>query len=134
MPPWYLQNSKNWVIFSHVEKYCQKKKNCTGPPPLEQFLILWGNIGKKTSFEGPNGKKILWGTKENKKETFLTPKGFFPLVPQRKLFFPLGTKGKQFVQGGEGRCKFFYFFWQFFSTCEKITQFLRFCKYQGGPS
>ena len=22
--------------------------------------------------------------------------------------------------------------WQFFSTCEKITQFLEFCKYQGG--
>jgi hypothetical protein len=26
------------------------------------------------------------------------------------------------------------FFWQFFSTCEKMPQFLRFCKYQGGPS
>ena len=23
-------------------------------------------------------------------------------------------------------------FWQFFSTCEKITQFLEFCKYHGG--
>ena len=23
-------------------------------------------------------------------------------------------------------------FWQFFSTCEPITQFLEFCKYQGG--
>jgi hypothetical protein len=25
-----------------------------------------------------------------------------------------------------------YFFWQFFSTFEKIIQFLEFCKYQGG--
>jgi hypothetical protein len=26
----------------------------------------------------------------------------------------------------------FFFFWQFFSTWENITQFLEFCKYQGG--
>ena len=26
MPSWSLQNSKNWVIFSHVEKKCQKIK------------------------------------------------------------------------------------------------------------
>ena len=32
----------------------------------------------------------------------------------------------------EDRVKFFIFFWQFFSTCEKNTQFLEFCKYQGG--
>ena len=25
-----------------------------------------------------------------------------------------------------------YFFWHFFSTCEKINQFWEFCKYQGG--
>ena len=25
MPPWSLQNSQNWLIFSHVEKNCQKK-------------------------------------------------------------------------------------------------------------
>jgi hypothetical protein len=35
------------------------------------------------------------------------------------------------AQGVEDRCNFF-FFWQFFSTREKITQFLEFCKYQGG--
>ena len=26
MPPWSLQNSKNWIIFLHVEKIWQKKK------------------------------------------------------------------------------------------------------------
>ena len=26
MPPWSLQNSQNWLIFSHVEKNCQKNK------------------------------------------------------------------------------------------------------------
>jgi hypothetical protein len=33
-----------------------------------------------------------------------------------------------------GRRKKKFFFQQFFSTCEKITQFLSFGKYQGGPS
>ena len=33
---------------------------------------------------------------------------------------------------GEARHKKKYFFWQFFSTCEKINQFFEFCKYQGG--
>jgi len=34
--------------------------------------------------------------------------------------------------GGVDRVFIFFFFWQFFSTGEKITQFLRCCKYQGG--
>jgi hypothetical protein len=37
--------------------------------------------------------------------------------------------------GGGGPAQFFFCnFLQFFSTCEKITQFLSFGKYQGGPS
>ena len=31
MPPWSLQNSKNWVIFSHVEKTVQKIKKNKNP-------------------------------------------------------------------------------------------------------
>ena len=34
--------------------------------------------------------------------------------------------------GGGGPAQKKIFFGQFFSTCEKITQFLEFCKYQGG--
>ena len=34
------------------------------------------------------------------------------------------------AHGGEGRPKSFYFFWQL--NCEKIIQFLEFCKDQGG--
>ena len=37
MPPSFFQNSKNWIIFSHVEKKCQK--NCTGPPPPPELHI-----------------------------------------------------------------------------------------------
>ena len=35
LPPWSLQNSKNWLFFSHVEKKLPKKKIifCAGPPP-----------------------------------------------------------------------------------------------------
>ena len=86
------------------------------------------------SFGVPKGKNFLWGTKRKKsssrslkkKEVFnllWCPKGsFFPLVPQRKKIW----------SGGGGPGQFFIFFWQFFSTCEKITQILEFSKYQGG--
>ena len=36
------------------------------------------------------------------------------------------------AHGGEARVFIFLFFWQIFSTCEKITQFWEFCKDQGG--
>ena len=32
------------------------------------------------------------------------------------------------AHGGEAQVFIFLFFWHFFSTCEKITQFLGFCK------
>ena len=43
----------------------------------------------------------------------------------------LGNPGKGQNFTGNPRAIFFLF-WQFFSTCEKITQFLRCGKYQGG--
>ena len=36
------------------------------------------------------------------------------------------------ARGAVGRVFIFFNFWHFFSTCEKITQFLEFCKDQGG--
>ena len=40
MPPWSLQNSQNWLIFSHVEKNCQKNIIfCAGPPPPPELHI-----------------------------------------------------------------------------------------------
>ena len=36
------------------------------------------------------------------------------------------------ARGGVGRYFIFVIFCQFFSTCEKIIQFLEFCKDQGG--
>ena len=40
LPPWYLKNSKNWLIFSHVEKNCQKKVFfCAGPPPPPKLNV-----------------------------------------------------------------------------------------------
>ena len=59
---------------------------------------------------------------------------FFRLVPQMKLFFLWGTKGKKVTQGVEDRVKKKFWFRKLFSTCEKIPQFLIFSKYQGGPS
>ena len=34
--------------------------------------------------------------------------------------------------GGRTGFLFFFYFWHFFSTCEKIIQFLKFCEDQGG--
>ena len=36
------------------------------------------------------------------------------------------------ARGGEDRVFIFFYFCQIFSTCEKIIQFLEFCKDQGG--
>ena len=36
------------------------------------------------------------------------------------------------ARGGVARDFIFFIFCHFFSTCEKITQFLEFCKDQGG--
>ena len=36
------------------------------------------------------------------------------------------------ARGGVARVFIFFIFCHFFSTCEKITQFLEFCKDQGG--
>ena len=121
-----------------LKKIAKKNKNiCPGPPPHEQIFFLWGTKGKKTSFGASNGKNFLWGTKRGlKKGSFYflwSPKGSFfsHLVPQRK-FFPFGTPKEKKCSRGGGPGQFFLFFWQYFSQCEKITQFLEFCKYQGG--
>ena len=57
---------------------------------------------------------------------------FFPFGAPKEVFFSLWyPKGKKIAQGVEDRGKFLKFFWQFFSTCEKITQILEFSQYQG---
>jgi hypothetical protein len=111
----------------------KKKKNCTGPPPLEQFNSFGGNIGKKLPLGAQMEKTSFGRPKEIKTSFFKAPKGFFfLLVPQRKLFFPFEVPKERKLLRGRRAGAFFFFFWQFFSTCEKITQFLEFCKYQGG--
>ena len=58
LPHWYLQNSKNWVIFSHVEKIAQirKKINQSSTPwpkseektlmIIDNYLCFGGNWGR----------------------------------------------------------------------------------------
>ena len=110
-----------------MKKFAKKnKKNCPGPPPLEQIFFLWGTKGKKlplghqmekkTSFGGPREKKS--SSRGLKKGSF-----FFPFGAPKEVFFPLVPQRKKFAQGVEDQGNFFFFFWQFFSTCEKINQF-----------
>ena len=84
-----------------------------------------GTKWKETSFGGP--KEI--------KTSFFKPveEIFFSLGPPKEVFLPCGPpKENNLLMGGRTGIFFLLFFWQFFSTCEKITQFLEFCKYQGG--
>ena len=110
-----------------------KKKICSGPPPPEQFSFLLYPKGKKS---------FLWGTKRKKsssrglkKEVLISfgpPKEVFSIWSPKGRFFPFGTpKEKNLLKGWRTGANFF-FFWQCFSTCKKITQFLRCGKYQGG--
>ena len=70
-------------------------------------------------------KKIA---KKNKKNCAGPPPFFKPL---EELFFPLVPQRKKNCSRGGGPGQIFLFFWQFFSTCEKITQILEFSRYQG---
>ena len=52
-----------------------------------------------------------------------------------KIYVPRYMKFDFFsllAHGGEARVFIYFYFWHFFSTCEKIIQFLEFCKDQGG--
>ena len=140
MPSWYLQNSKRLSNFFKRWNKLPKKKRKNLPrssTPWAIFFLL-GYQREKTSFGASNGKKTSFtgprgGLKKGSFYFLWSPKGsFFHLVPQRKFFSLWYPKGKKFAQGVEDRGNFFYFFWQFFSTCEKITQILEFSKYQGG--
>ena len=83
MPPWYLQNSRNWVIFSHVEENILKNKKIKTRPSQEK-------------------KKVPLGAEKRKFFPFGAPKEvFFPLVPQRK---------KNLLMGGRTGIFFHYFF------------------------
>ena len=79
-------------------------------------------------------KKSFGGPKE-KKTSFFMPleKLFFSFGHPKEAFFPFGTpKGKKLLKGGRAGANSFFDFGNFFSTWKKITQFLEFCKDQGG--
>ena len=58
---------------------------------------------------------------------------FFFFGPQKENFFIFGTsKGKKILKGGRAGANSFFDFGIFFSTWKKNTQFLEFCRDQGG--
>ena len=159
MPPWSLQNSQNRLIFSHVEKNCQKKIFfCAGPPPpFELHIRIFSFSDSCTPVHWilfylqvhighvPGVHEILFFLQTH------VP-GYMILCFFFKSMYP-GTWNFDFssnpctpvheiwilfhylciAQGVEvARCKKYFFFCQIFSTCKKIIQFLEFCKDQGG--
>ena len=122
--PFYSQKLSNFFTCWKKLPKSEKKKFAPALPALNKLLF----------FGTQREKSFLWGTKENKKETFFDPWRIFSLGPPKEALFPFGYQRKTICSRGVGQCKIFFWFWQFFSTCEKITQFLRFCKNQGGPN
>ena len=109
-------------------------KKYTGPPPHEQFVFPLGDQREKNFLWGTKWKKNPLGDQRKLKLPFFKPleELFFSWSPKGS-FFPFGPpKEKKLLMGGRTGIFFLLFFWQFFSTCEKITQILEFCKDQGG--
>ena len=145
MTPWSLQNSQNWLIFSNVEKNWQKEICflCRATPTPwathknseknDQNIMyppgtwIWRNIKipctrvhgfeEKAKYHVPGYMDLKKKQNSMYRDTWIW-KNIFLCVAQ--------------VRGWRWTGAIFCFFWQFFSTCEKIIQFLEFCKYQGG--
>ena len=142
MPPWSLQNSQNWLIFSHVEKNCQKKNIfCAGPPPPPELHIrIFSFSDSCTPVHGilfilqihvPGYMIFCFVFKSMYPGTWNFDFSSNPCTPVHEIwFFSLFLCVAQGVE--VGRHIFFVLFGNFFSTCEKINQFWEFCKGQGG--
>ena len=108
-------------------------KKYTGPPPHEQFFFPLGDQREKNFLWGTKWKKNPLGDQRKLKLPFLSPqRNFFSLGPPKEVFFPLVPQRKKNCSWGGGPVYFFSFFLAIFSTREKITQILEFCKDQGG--
>ena len=144
MPPWYFQHLKNWVIFSPVEKNCQKKKeikNRSTPPIIRKDFFSqihvpgYMDLKKKQNSMYPG----TWIWRRNKipctrvhefeeKTMIFVQK----MRMKREEHYSVYRAILRAPHKGVDRVFYFLFFWQLFSTWEKITQFFEFCKDQGG--
>ena len=135
MPSWCLQNLKNWVFFFSCWKknVKSKKQICTGPPPLEHFFSF-GFQREKLPLGDQMEKKIIWGTKGNKKTSFsYAPwETFFSLGPPKEAFFPLWYP-KGWRRGGPVQICFLIMA-LFFNMKKKILNFWEFVSIKIGKS
>ena len=144
MPPWSLQNSKNWKKITCWKKLAKKKNIfCTGPPPPPELHIRI--VKQNPNFMYPGTWNFVFSsnpcTRVHDIMFFLqiyVPPGTWnfdsssnPCTPVHEIWIlfhylciALGVE--------VARCKKYFFFCQIFSTCKKIIQFLEFCKDQGG--
>ena len=120
--------SKIEYFFFMLKKNCQnQKKNLHRPSPPWAIFFPLGHQREKLPLGDQMEKKSFGGPKE-KKTSFFMPleKLFFFFWSPKGSFFPLWyPKGKKIAQGGEGRCKFFFWFWQFFFNMKKNYSIFR---------
>ena len=162
MPPWSLQNSQNWLIFSHVKKLpkMKKNKNCAGPPPPPELHIKifsfsdsctpvhWIMFYLQIHVLGYMEFRffslflcVAQAVEEGRHFVFSST----PCTRVHGILIFLQIHVPRYMEfrffftilmcssgGGGGPAQKKFFFWQFFSICEKINRFWEFCKDQGG--
>ena len=136
MPPWYLQNSKNWVIFSYVEKNCQKKKKIktrSSPPwgthkNSEKNQILCTGIHgfeEKSKFHVPGYMIFCFFFKSMYPSTWNFDFFFKSMYPGtwNLIFFHYSYA---YLMGGRTGFLFYFSFGNFFRHVKKLLNFLNF--------
>ena len=130
MLPWYLQNSKNWVFFficckklTMEKKLLRSTSTHKNSSTHSMMLICIHSHPISTNPSPPLHMRLRLGLVETGKENWTNQTWF---VSKEWAWIQMSSSG------GGGRPEQIYIFLQFFSTCEKMTQFLEFCKYQGG--
>ena len=111
------------------KKIAPPKKNCPGPPPMNNFFSFGVPKGKKLPLGAPNGKKLPLGTKGNKNFLSFKPlEDFFFSCSPKGSFFPFGTpKEKKNCSCWGGHVfLFFYFFGNFYQRVKKLLNFWNF--------
>ena len=125
MPPWSLQNSQNWLIFSHVKKKCQNKIFFyAGPPPPPELHI---RIVKKSIFHVPGYMDLKKNQNSMYPGTWIWRKNKIPCTGVHK------SERKIFLCIPQGGVVDFFVLDKFFQHVKKILNFWNFVSIKVAP-
>ena len=112
--PWQKSEEKTLMIIDNYLCFGSNWGRISPPPYINQPLLPIG-YGVETDWKiGPITHDFFQKMRMKREEHYSV---------YRAILRAHGVVDRVFI---------FFYFWHFFSTCEKITQFLEFCKDQGG--